>query len=85
MMRDVKTWASARLRAHRMMDQDKDGLVRILREERGDSTSGESFRICRFPHSAACEHSPDCPYCLEVGFTDPRTDAEIASIIIVGN
>ena len=84
-MRNVKTWASARLRAHRMIDRDRNGLIRILREERGDSTSGESFRVCRFPDNRLCPQPSDCPWCFEVAFTDPRTDAEIANIIIAGN
>ena len=85
MKRDFDTWVRAKVHAQRMIDRDKDGLVRILREERGDSTSGESFRVCRFPHGAACQYNPDCPHCLKVDFTDPRTDAEIANIIIAGN
>ena len=55
MKRDFDTWVRAKVHAQRMIDRDKDGLVRILREERGDSTSGESFRV-----SAVCEDSePD--------------------------
>ena len=67
------------------MDRNRDGLVRILREEREDSTSGESFRVCRFPDNRLCPQASDCPWCFEVAFSDPRTDAEIASIIIAGN
>ena len=84
-MNDVKVRTGARLHARRLIDRNRDGLVRILREEREDSTSGESFRICRFPDNRLCEELSTCPYCLEVDFTDPRTDAEIANIIIAGN
>ena len=77
--------SDARLHARRLIDRNRDGLVRILREERGDSTSGESFRICRFPDNRLCDQTGTCPHCLEVAFADTRTDAEIANIIIAGN
>ena len=82
-MNDVK--ASARLHARRLIGRNRDGLVRNLREEREDSTSGESFRVCRFPDNRLCPQPSDCPWCFEVAFSDLRTDAEIANIIIAGN
>ena len=82
----VVPWnARAKRRAQQMMNSNRESLVRILRNEREDFTSGESFRVCRFPDNRLCETQGLCPHCLEIGFGDPRTNAEIANIIIAGN
>ena len=84
-MIDVSTRAGARLHARRLMDRNKARLVKILREDREELISSETFWICRFPRHGLCSMSSECPHCLEVAFGDPRTDAEIANIIIAGN
>ena len=80
-----KTRIRARLHARRLMDRDRTDVVRLVREDREDLVSSENFWICRFPRHGLCSQSPDCPHCLKVAFSDPRTDAEIANIIIAGN
>ena len=84
-MNDAQTLAAGQIHARRLIDRNRDGLVRILREERSDSVSGETFRVCRFPDNRLCDQTGACPHCFEVDFADPRTDAEIANIIIAGN